>query len=133
MPNSKFDVIAHIRGLAGLVAGGAAGFFLFQWLVGQGLYGLAVVGAIMGLACGYASQIYSPVLAIACGICAAILSVFAEWKAFPFIADDSFEYFVSHLHQLSGRSLIFIALSIIFAAWFGLGRPNPSRQQQLPT
>jgi len=125
MQEKKFDINAHVRGVLGLVVGGVAGFFLFQWLVGQGFYGLAILGAVMGWACSYASRIYSPVLAVACGIGAATLSVFAEWKAFPFLADDSFSYFVSHLYQLKGLTLIFIALSTVFATWFGLGRPNP--------
>jgi len=127
MEEKKFDTIAHIRGVFGLVVGGVAGYFLFQWLVGQGFYGLAILGAVMGWACSYASRIYSPLLAVAGGISAAILSVFAEWKAYPFIADDSFSYFVSHLYQLKVLTLIFIALSTVFAAWFGLGRPNPQR------
>ncbi len=128
MENKTFDIVAHARGVLGLLAGGAAGFFLFQWLVDQGFYGLAILGAVMGWACSSASRIYSPLLAVACGISAAILSVFAEWKAFPFVADDTFGYFISHLSQLKGLTLIFIALSTVFAAWFGLGRPiKPGR------
>lgn len=127
MEEKQFDVVSHARGLLGLLVGAAAGFFLFQWLVSQGFYGLAIIGAVIGWACSYASRVHSLVLAIACGISAAVLSVFAEWKSFPFVADDSFGYFVTHLYQLKGLTLIFIVLSTVFAAWFGLGRPKAPR------
>lgn len=123
MEEKKFDIVAHVRGLLGMVVGGVAGFFLFQWLVRQGFYGLAIPGAVMGLACGYLSRVHSPVLAAACGIGATLLLPFAEWKLFPFVADDSFGYFLTHLHQLKPLTLIMLALGIVFAAWFGLGRP----------
>ena len=51
----------------------------------------------------------------------------AKWKAFPFIADDSFVYFLTHLHQLKSVTLIMLVLGIVFAAWFGLGRPKAPR------
>jgi uncharacterized membrane protein (Fun14 family) len=125
MEEKKFDVVAHVRGVLGLTIGGVAGFFLFQWLVSQGFYALAIPGALMGLACGYASRIYSIVLAIVCGVSAAGLLVFIEWKVFW--ANNSFVFFLTHLHELSGLRLVMLALGIVFAAWFGLGRPNPPR------
>ncbi len=127
MEEKKFDFVAHARGLLGLTVGGVAGFYLFQWLVSQGFYGLAIPGAVMGLACGYASRIYSPVLAVACGVSALGLTIFSEWKTFPFTDDESFVYFLAHLHQLKGLTLIMIALGVVFGAWFGLGRPNSPR------
>ncbi|MDX1930923.1 MAG: hypothetical protein SFV81_30640 [Pirellulaceae bacterium] len=124
MEEQKFDVVAHARGLIGMLVGGVAGFFLFQWLVSQGFYGLAIPGAVMGLACGYASRIHSPVLAVACAIGAILLLPFAEWKVLPFVADDSFSYFLAHMHQLKPLTWIMFALGVVFAAWFGLGRPK---------
>jgi hypothetical protein len=126
MEEKKFDIVAHIRGLLGLLVGGVAGYYLFQWLISQGFYALAIPGAVMGLACGYASRIYSPVLAVACGLSAVLLSAFCEWKARPFVdGDGSFMYFLTHMHQLTGLTLIMFVLSIVFAAWFGLGRRTP--------
>ena len=125
MEDKKFEFIAHIRGVLGLVVGGIAGFYLFQWLVSQGYFALAIPGALMGLACGYASRIYSLVLAVTCGVSAAVLLVIVEWKVF--YANNSFVFFLTHLHQLDGVTLVMLALGIVFAAWFGLGRPKPSR------
>ena len=127
MDDKKFDFVAHIRGVMGLAVGAVAGYYAFLWLVSQGFYALAIPGAMMGIACGYSSRIYSRVLAVACGASAASLLVFAEWKAFPFVADDSFVYFVAHLYQLKGVTLIMLVLGIVFAAWFGLGRPKSPR------
>ena len=127
MTDHKFDYLAHIRGLLGLAVGAVAGFYLFQWLVSQGFYALAILGAVMGWACSYASRIHSPWLAVACGVSAAGLLVLAEWKAFPFIADDSFVYFLTHLYQLRGLTQIMLVLGIVFATWFGLGRPKTPR------
>lgn len=125
MEEKKFDFVAHVRGLLGLLVGGVAGYYLFQWLISQGFYALAIPGAVMGLACGYASRIYSPVLAGACGVSAVLLSAFCEWNSL--VTDDSFVYFLSHLYQLRGVTLIMFVLSIVFAAWFGLGRPKLPR------
>jgi hypothetical protein len=127
MEEKNFDALAHVRGLLGMVVGGVAGFFVFRWLVSQGFYALALPGAMMGMACGYASRIRSPALAIACGISGAVVTVFAEWNAMPFVADESLAYFLTHMHQLKGLTLIMLALGIVFAAWFGLGRPNQLR------
>jgi hypothetical protein len=127
MEEKKFDALAHARGFVGIIVGGAAGFFLFQWLVDQGFYGLAIPGAVMGLACGFASRIHSPILAATCGICATLLLPYAEWKVLPFAADDSLGYFLTHLNQLRPLTWIMFALGIVFAAWFGLGRPQSRR------
>ncbi len=128
MENEKFDLVAHARGLLGLVIGGVVGLLIFQWMVKQGFYGLAIPGAVMGLGCGYASRIHSPLLAALCGISAFFLTAYAEWKSFPFIDDESFTYFLSHLHLLKGMTLIMFGLGIVFATWFGLGRPKTRMQ-----
>lgn len=125
MDEKRFDVVAHVRGLVGLIVGGAAGFFLFQWLVSQGYFALAIPGALMGLGCGYLSRIHSIVLAVACGVSAAVLLTYAEWKVF--YTNYTFARFLTHLHELDGVTLVMLALGIVFAAWFGLGRPKPPR------
>jgi hypothetical protein len=122
MNEKQFDAVAHLRGVLGLIVGAVAGYFVFHWLVGQGFYALALPGAMMGLACGYASRIRSPLLAVLCGLTAAVLLVVFEWKELPFIADRSLAYFLAHLHQLKSFTLIMLALGIVFASWFGLGR-----------
>lgn len=133
MEKSKFDIVAHVRGVLGLAAGAIAGFYLFQWLAQQGFYALAIYGALMGLTCSFASRIYAPALAVICGVTAAGVLFVAEWKVLPFAADDSFAYFISHFHRKSIVQLAMFALGVVFAAWFGLGRahpPNPSAPAQ---
>ncbi len=121
---SDFNAVALLRGILGMAVGAVAGYFVFEWLVEQGFYALVVPGAMLGLGCGYASGIRSPWLAVVGGISAATLLIFCEWKSFPFVADDSFGYFITHLHQLRGLTLIFILLGVIAGAWFSLGRPK---------
>ena len=124
MSEQTFDAVAHLRGILGMVVGAVAGYFVFVWLVGQGFYALVLPGAMLGLGCGYASQIRSPWLAAIGGVAAALLLIYCEWKIFPFVADESFTYFVTHLYQLRGLTLIFLLLGILAGAWFSLGRPK---------
>jgi len=124
MSEKTFDVIAHLRGVLGMIVGAVAGYFVFVWLVDQGFYALVLPGATLGLGCGYASRIRSPWLAAIGGVGAALLLIFCEWKVFPFVADGSLSYFVAHLHQLRGLTLIFLLLGILAGAWFSLGRPK---------
>ncbi len=126
MEPKSIDVVAIVRGLLGLVVGAVAGYFAFGWLVSQGFYALALPGALMGLAGGYASRVYSPLLGIISGIASVPLLLYCEWSQFPFIADGSFNYFVTHVHQLRAFTWLMLVLGVVFAAWFALGRPKQS-------
>jgi hypothetical protein len=77
------------RGLAGALVGGAAGFFAFGWLAEQGFYAMALPGIALGVGAGVAARHRSRVLATMCGLLALGLSIFAEWKNFPFVKDNS--------------------------------------------
>jgi len=111
-----------LRGLVGAAIGAALGWLAFVWLVGQGFYALALPGALVGLLCGVLSGGSSIVNAIGCAIIAAAVSIVLEWRHFPFVADESFGYFVTHLHQLRGITWLMLILGIVFAFWFGRGR-----------
>ena len=60
-------VVSASLGLAGAVAGGAIGYFVFMWMARQGFYAMILPGALLGLGCGLASRRRSAVLGIACG------------------------------------------------------------------
>lgn len=108
-------------GIIGGVAGAAAGYFLFRLLAQQGLYGMVVPGAMLGLGCGLLSGGRSGALGILCGFLAVPLGLFTEWKCFPFATDESLGFFLAHLGHLHGMTLVMIALGAVFAFWFGRG------------
>ncbi len=56
---------------------------------------------------------------LACG-----LGIFTEWRFAPFNVDDSFSFFVAHLHDLTRTALISMAVGGFFGYWFGRGRPG---------
>jgi hypothetical protein len=120
----KADYAGFLRGIGGIVVGALLGWYGFKFLLGQGLYALALPGAIIGMVCGFASGIISRPLAIICGIVAAIEMIALEATYFPFVADPSFSYFLTHIHELRPWSIAMFVFGIIFASWFGLGRPK---------
>jgi hypothetical protein len=95
--------------LLGALVGGIIGYFAFFWVWRQGLYGIALPGTFLGIGAG-AVKNRSILVPIVAGIAAALLGIFTEWKAAPMIADPSFGYFITHLHDVQQLSLIMIAL-----------------------
>jgi hypothetical protein len=114
---------------AGAAAGGVAGYFAFGWLARQGFSALALPGVLIGLGAGRCVPGRSLPLAVTCGISALVLGVFAEWKHFPFLADDSLGYFLAHLLDLRPFTLLMLALGGFAGFWFawrGNGKPHSS-------
>src|SRR5687768_15518036 len=74
-----------VRGILGGVVGGVVGFFAFQWLARQGMYGMMIPGASIGLGAGLAARGRSAALGVLCAIAAIGLSIFAEWAVRPFV------------------------------------------------
>jgi hypothetical protein len=107
----------HIMVLAGAVAGGVLGYFIFLWLARhQGLYALAVPGGLVGLGAGCFRNKSLPV-AIACGVMAVAIGLFSEWKFAPFIKDESLAYFISHIHLLRPLTLVMVAVGGFIGFW----------------
>jgi len=104
------------------VAGGVIGYFAFLWIARQGLYAIALPGVLIGLAGGWFVKQRSIVFAVVCAFLALMAGIVSEWRWSPFVADNSFGYFLRHVQQLRPITLIMIALGAVFAAWFGLGR-----------
>ncbi|WP_422924939.1 hypothetical protein [Singulisphaera sp. PoT] len=127
-------VISNILGLIGAVIGGIAGVFVFRWLLGQGLYGLMIPGALVGLGCSQLSLHRSVPRGVVCGLGAIGLALFCEWKHFPFVDNKEFGYFLGHLNDLKVPTQLMVVLGGVFAFWFAkdsspwLGRllPHPA-------
>ena len=108
-----------LLGLVGGVAGGAAGDFLFFWLARQGLYGLIIPGALLGLGCALLSRARSLTRGVVCGLAGLGLGLFVEWKFSPFLADGGFVYLLTHVHKLQGATQLMIVVGGVLAFWLG--------------
>jgi hypothetical protein len=109
-------------GMIGAAVGGTLGYLGFFFLVRQGLYAMVLPGTLLGLGCGLLSGVKSSTLGIVSGLLATLLGIFVEWRFRPFVADDSFTYFISHLHDLKSGTLALIGIGGLFGYWFGRGR-----------
>ena len=113
-------------GLAGAVAGGVLGFLAVGWLARQGFYGIALPGVLLGTGANWATRrLPTPLpLAILCALLGLGLSMTAEWRNFPFLADPGLGYFLSHLEDLRPASWAMILLSG-FAGFYFTWRKRP--------
>ena len=118
----EFGMINIVRGLLGGICGAVAGYFLFTFLLSQGFYALAIPGCLIGMGCGWSSGIRSSILASNCCVWAIAVSLFAEWRMFPFTADPSLGYFLRNLKDLTTVTWAMILIGCVCAFWFGLGR-----------
>jgi hypothetical protein len=100
----------------GAVAGGIVGYFAFFWIADQGLYALALPGALLGLGAGVVRN-RSLLVAIVCGLAATALGLLAEWRFAPFIANDGLGYFLAHVHQLKPITLIMVIVGGLLGFW----------------
>ena len=120
--NPKTPLQTLALGLVGAIVGGVAGYFLFGWIVRQGLYAPMLPAALLGWGASLCARARSMPLAIACGIAGLLLGIFTEWKFFPFIKDGSLTFFLAHLHELRPITLLMIGLGGFLGYWFSLGR-----------
>jgi hypothetical protein len=119
--------------LAGAMVGGTLGYFVFFWVLRQGLYGLVIPGGLLGFGAAWVRG-GSKFMAVVCGVAALALSLFCEWRAFPFSKDDSFGYFIAHLHQLRPMTMLMIGVGTFIAFWLPYrGRNLASSVTDAPT
>jgi hypothetical protein len=95
--------------LGGAIAGGVLGYFACFWLAGQGFYALALPGGLLGLGAGLGKN-RSVALAVLCGLVAVGLGLYTDWHLFPFAKDNSLQYYLLHVHDLSPVTLLMIAI-----------------------
>ena len=114
------NLFVLLRGIGGGVVGGAIGFFVVRWLAQQGMYGMMIPGAMIGLGAGLAARGRSVVLGVICAVAAITAAIFIEWTVFHPRRELSF--FLAHLHQLPSITVVMIGLGGVFAFWLGQGR-----------
>lgn len=102
--------------IVGAAVGGILGYMIFHWITGQGFYGLILPGGLLGLGAGLAGNKSLP-LAVACGIAALALGLVTEWTYAPFVKDESFGYFITHVFDLRPITLIMIAVGSAVGFW----------------
>lgn len=124
---SRFQPLGFALGLLGAALGGVLGYFAFFWIAGQGLYALAMPGAMIGLGCGLLSGIRSRELGIVCAVSGLGLCIWIESQFRPFLADDSLGYFLRNLGRLQPVTWLMLALAGVFGYWFGVGRERYRR------
>lgn len=118
------EVSALVQGLIGATVGGVLGYLLFGWILSQGFYAMILPGAALGLGFALGARRRRVSYGVTCAVLALLLGLFAEWSHFPFNADESFGYFVTHLQQLKPMTWIMIAIGCVFAFSIGQGRQN---------
>ena len=101
--------------------GGCVGYFAFFWVVRQGFYAIMLPPAMVGLGAGLLARRRSPLLAAICAVAGLGLGIITEWKFAPFKVDDSFSFFVTHLHELRSLTLILIPIGTIMSYRLALG------------
>lgn len=108
-------------GLLGAAIGGSIGYFAFGWILKQGFHAIMVPPAMLGLGAGYLSRGRSQPLAIVCAVAGLSLGIFSEWRYFPFMRDESFPFFITHLHHMQPIVLGLLALGTFMCYRFALG------------
>ncbi len=112
-------ITSHLLGLIGALAGGYLGYLGFGWFYQRGFYAMIMPGALLGLGCGLLARHPSTIRGVACALGAVALSLHIEWRYFPFIADDSRGYFLTHVHQVNSVHLLMIGVGAVIAYWVG--------------
>jgi hypothetical protein len=101
------------------------GYFAFSMALQQGFYALMLPGGLIGLGGGLLVKDRSVLRATICGILAVCVGLFSEWRNAPFIADHSLSYFLTHVHELRGLTLLRLGGGTAFAVWLSLGKDKP--------
>jgi hypothetical protein len=123
-PSRKPNILL---GLVGAAIGGVVGFYVFRWILNQGFYALIIPPALLGLGAGYCARGRSVPLAIICGFAGLALALFTEWRCVPFIADDGFTFFITHIFSKNRVTLIMIVIGTIASYRLALGMDERPR------
>lgn len=108
-------------GLTGAVLGGTLGYFAFFWAADQGFYALMLPPGLLGLGASIGARGRSQPLAIVCAVMGLLLTLYTEWRFAPFRVDESFSYFITHVHKLKPLTLLFVALGTFLSYRLALG------------
>jgi hypothetical protein len=109
--------VNFVRGLAGALLGGIAGYFVFAWIARQGIYAPVVPGGLVGFGASALLKRSSLPLAVACGVLALGVGLYSECRVVPFIADPSLGYFLTHLQDLRPITQIALVAGGVLGFW----------------
>ena len=127
---SHFRIVGLIRGLCGGAIGGGVGYYLFSWILQQDFYAIILPGAAVGFGFGFCSGERSKSYGILCAVLGVALGLFAEWRFFPFVKDESFRFFITHVHEVKPISLIMIGVGGLLSYSLGMGRGASGKREQ---
>ncbi len=113
--------------IAGAAIGGALGYFGFHWMYSHGFCALVLPGGLLGLG-GSFSRTRAIWPSVCFGLAAFALGVFTEWKYFPFKKDDSFTYFLLHLHTTDPAMLLMVVIGTGLGFWIPFRQVERSRE-----
>jgi hypothetical protein len=121
--NANHRAANWLLGLAGAIAGGIVGFFVFWGLLRWGICALVVPGAALGLAGGALRKDRSRAFGAVCAAFALLLGFFSYWWfRIPRDGEDpGFLYLLTHPNHLPAMILIMIGLGALCGYWFGQG------------
>jgi hypothetical protein len=123
-PDTPLPASSILLSILGAVAGGGLGFAGVWLLARNGFYGIMLPGALAGIGGGLPLRRSSWITGLIAAIVGLVSMLLAEWKFHKFIVDDSFSYFITHLHKLTPATLGMMALGLVIAFWFGMGRDS---------
>jgi len=110
-----------VMGLSGAVVGAVLGALIYRWGIGQGFDAAVVPGAAVGFGFATAARNGRTEFGLLCAAIALVLSLYLEWTHFPFVADDSLGYFLTHLHKLQPMKILMILVGLVMAFTIGRG------------
>lgn len=102
--------------LTGALLGAVLGHAVFVWLAkSHGAFGFAIPGVLVGIGASFHRDAPGWVAAL-CGVIGLVAGAYSTWTLMPFIADDGFGYFITHLHQLPAfqSGLILVGAGVAF-------------------
>ena len=122
-------LISNLLGMVGAALGGVAGFYVYRWVLNQGLIGGMIPGAFLGLGCSLLARHPSIVRGVVCGVAGLALGFFTDWYT-----NDTTETFWQYLRDAGSIRpiiLLTIAIGTFIAFWLGkdaglMGRSRPA-------
>jgi len=95
------------KNLLGGVVGGLIGLLIFEWFLRYGLFAMIAPGGLLGVGASFFRHRFKA-LPLITGVAALLLGMYAEWRHWPFKADESFTYLVLHAYKFDPPDLLMI-------------------------
>ena len=113
------DVFAFPLACAGAIIGGAVGVMVVRLAAQSGFYAMPLIGLAVGFGATLIARRHNLAIALIAAIVTITASLLAEWWLFPFTRDGSLTYFVQHIGDLKGFSLLLHGIGAAIAFWIG--------------